>query len=54
MLDWLAGHGILPLALGTTRDGHPRHPLYVPYTAELVPFIRFTTKAQRAQREDKQ
>ena len=27
-----------PVALGLTRDGHPRHPLYVPYTAELVPF----------------
>jgi len=27
-----------PQALGLTRDGHPRHPLYVPYTVELVPF----------------
>jgi len=27
-----------PQALGLTRDGHPRHPLYVPYKAELVPF----------------
>ena len=27
-----------PQALGLTRDGHPRHPLYVPYEAELVPF----------------
>lgn len=27
-----------PMALGITRDGHPKHPLYVPYEAELVPF----------------
>ncbi len=27
-----------PVALGLTRDGHPRHPLYVPYTVEPVPF----------------
>ncbi len=25
-----------PVCLGVTRDGHPRHPLYVPYSAELV------------------
>ena len=24
--------------LGTTRAGHPRHPLYVPYSQGLVPF----------------
>ena len=23
-------HGITPLCLGRTKDGHPRHPLYVP------------------------
>lgn len=27
-----------PMALGITKDGHPKHPLYVPYSAELVPF----------------
>ena len=27
-----------PMCLGVTRDGHPRHPLYVPYRAELVAF----------------
>jgi len=27
-----------PQALGLTRHGHPRHPLYVPYTVNLVPF----------------
>jgi len=30
--------GVQPLALGVTKDGHPRHPLYVPYSAEKVPF----------------
>jgi len=30
---------IIPLALGVTRDGHPRHPLYVPYAAPLLPFV---------------
>lgn len=27
-----------PVALGFTRGGHPRHPLYVPYSTDLVPF----------------
>jgi hypothetical protein len=27
-----------PRTLGLTRDGHPKHPLYVPYGAELVGF----------------
>jgi hypothetical protein len=27
-----------PMCPGITRDGHPRHPLYVPYTAELMPY----------------
>jgi hypothetical protein len=35
---WLARRGITPLALGITRDGHPRHPIYVPSAAALVPF----------------
>lgn len=26
--------------LGRTKDGHPRHPLYVPYSQELVAFNR--------------
>jgi hypothetical protein len=26
------------LCLGKTKDGHPRHPLYVPYSQSLVPF----------------
>lgn len=36
MLGWL---GDLPRhALGLTKDGHPRHPLYVPYSAKLERF----------------
>lgn len=27
--------GVQPLCLGTTKDGHPRHPLYLPQTAQL-------------------
>lgn len=30
--------GVRLLTLGLTRDGHPRHPLYVPYTCGLIPF----------------
>lgn len=31
----------MPLkALGVTKDGHPRHPLYVPYDTPLIPFPR--------------
>lgn len=30
--------GVAPLCLGLTRGGHPRHPLYVPAAAELVPY----------------
>ncbi|MCE9567431.1 MAG: DUF1643 domain-containing protein [Planctomycetes bacterium] len=38
VLEWLKAFGTEPLALGLTKDGHPRHPLYVPYAAVLVPF----------------
>ena len=38
VLGWLEVFGIQPLALGTTKDGHPRHPLYLPAGARLVPF----------------
>jgi hypothetical protein len=30
----------MPLCLGITKAGHPRHPLYVPYKAVRVPYIR--------------
>lgn len=29
VLRLLRGYGVRPLCLGTTKDGHPRHPLYV-------------------------
>jgi hypothetical protein len=38
VISWLHQFGVRPLALGVTKDGHPKHPLYVPYSAELVPF----------------
>lgn len=37
VLGWIEGR-CQPMALGITKDGHPRHPLYVPYSAELVPY----------------
>ncbi len=37
VLGWIAGV-CTPMALGITRDGHPKHPLYVPYAAALVAF----------------
>lgn len=36
-LGWIEGL-CTPMALDVTRNGHPKHPLYVRYTAELVPF----------------
>ena len=39
VLGWLAGAGVTPLALGVTKNGHPKHPLYVPYSADLLPFV---------------
>src|SRR4051794_12688875 len=38
VLGWLEAFGIRPFALGLTRDGHPKHPLYLPKAAELMPF----------------
>jgi hypothetical protein len=38
VLAWI-GSGRQPMALGVTRDGRPKHPLYVPYAAGLVPFV---------------
>ncbi len=39
VLGWIEGV-CEPMALGITRDGHPTHPLYVPYAAKLVPLSR--------------
>lgn len=30
-LDLFAAHGMKPMALGWTKDGHPQHPLYIGY-----------------------
>lgn len=38
VLGWIDQFGARPMALGVTKDGHPKHPLYVPYSAELVPY----------------
>ena len=41
VLGWIedANYRAAPICcLGTTKDGHPRHPLYVPGNAPLVPF----------------
>lgn len=35
--DELARSGIWLLCFGVTQDGHPKHPLYLPRTAELRP-----------------
>ncbi len=37
VLGWIDG-ACQPRCLGVTKDGHPRHPLYVPYSAKLVGF----------------
>jgi hypothetical protein len=46
-LDWLADLGVRLLALGRTAAGHPRHPLYLPYTARPARFPA-VTRTQRA------
>lgn len=38
MLDLIRACGKTPMCLGATKDGHPRHPLYLPKDAPLVPF----------------
>jgi hypothetical protein len=37
VLHWIAAL-CQPLCLGLTRQGHPRHPLYLPYTTKLMRF----------------
>jgi hypothetical protein len=39
VLGWIADL-CRPMCLGLTRGGHPRHPLYRPYAAELAAFGR--------------
>jgi hypothetical protein len=35
---WLEREGLLPLHLGVTKAGHPKHPLYLPKDTEPQPF----------------
>jgi hypothetical protein len=35
---WIREAGAAPVCLGQTKSGQPRHPLYVPYTAVVIPF----------------
>jgi hypothetical protein len=49
VMAWLSRvPAIWPMCLGLTRDGHPVHPLYVPYSAPLVPFCPESTVSTRA------
>jgi hypothetical protein len=39
MMRWVDAYPwIKPMCLGVTAEGHPRHPLYVPSSARLVPY----------------
>jgi hypothetical protein len=37
VLSWFDHYGVTPMALKITKDGHPSHPLYIPYDAEPMP-----------------
>lgn len=39
---WLGDCADRVLVLGLTKEGHPRHPLYLPYAAEPVAWTGFT------------
>jgi len=45
-----AAAGVRLLALGLTRDGHPRHPLFVPAATPLVPFAPLPAVSRRPSR----
>jgi hypothetical protein len=39
VLGWLDNWpSAKPMCLGVTKEGHPKHPLYVPYDAPLIPY----------------
>jgi hypothetical protein len=37
MISLMEKHGIKPMALKITKNGHPQHPLYVSYEAKAQP-----------------
>jgi hypothetical protein len=43
VVKWFKGSRIKLACLGTTQDGSPRHPLYVPYTQLPMPFGELTS-----------
>ena len=34
ILKMMGRYGIIPKALDWTKEGHPKHPLYIPYSAQ--------------------
>lgn len=38
VLGWLEALGMEPRALGITKEGHPKHPLYLSSASALIPF----------------
>lgn len=45
ILGWLESYSLSPMTLGTTKEGFPKHPLYVPYSADLGPYLGRRTHA---------
>jgi hypothetical protein len=52
VLDWIADL-CEPMCLGLTRNGQPRHPLYLPYSARLIPFAGRTITWLRTGRHER-
>ena len=40
VLGWLRKHNVTPYCLGTTKQGHPKHPLYISNDTEMIKFRR--------------
>lgn len=45
--------GVAMVCLGVTKDGHPRHPLYVRSTADLIPWPASERERQQIKRSAK-
>jgi hypothetical protein len=52
VLGWLDGYDIKPLALGITREGHPKHPLYLSYGVPLISYSRSLRTSVKPPRGD--